>query len=234
MATSGGQRTTRGLWGALQTFAVLFMAAGLVVATLHGWRLWALQGLSPDATVNGGGGLEEFLPVEWVPVYAIALLVLLATYVVAAILTLIWYQRSVRNARSLVRGVRTTPAWAVAFFFIPVLSLIKPYAVTSELWRSSKSPDRWLGQPDPAALRWWWGLVLIGGLASATARYLEVPGATVASLIMADATMILSLALHILAGVLFLQIGGAITRAQNGLIDSGYAPPPSDLPRWAA
>ena len=234
MATSGAQRTTHSLWGALQAFALLFMAAGLVIGALHGWRLWVLRGLSPGATVTGEGGLEEFLPVDWVPVYAIALLVLLATYVIAAILTLIWYGRSVRNARSLARGVRTTPVWAVAFFFIPILSLFKPYAVTSELWRSSKSPDRWLGLPDPPALRWWWGLVLTGGLASTIARYLEAPGATVASLMAADATMILSLALHILAGVLFLQIGGAITRAQNGLIEAGYTPPPSDLPRWAA
>lgn len=61
-----------------------------------------------------------------------------ALYILAAILFLIWIHRSYKNLTSLnVSGLRFSPGWAVGWFFVPVMSLFRPYQVTSEIYRAS-------------------------------------------------------------------------------------------------
>ncbi len=52
-------------------------------------------------------------------------------------------------------GMTITPGWAFGYFFIPILSLFKPYVAMSELWRSSQSPSRWSNLSKGLVPLWW-------------------------------------------------------------------------------
>ncbi|MBI1404869.1 MAG: DUF4328 domain-containing protein [Caulobacter sp.] len=80
------------------------------------------------------------------------------------IIMLMWFYRANKNARALSSGLEITPGWAVGFFFIPIMSLYKPYQAISEIWRSAASPYGWKGLDDPAIIRWWWGLYLVSAI----------------------------------------------------------------------
>lgn len=49
-----------------------------------------------------------------------------------------WFHRVYRNLPALgAAGLRYTPAWAVAYWFIPILNLGRPCQVACEIWRAS-------------------------------------------------------------------------------------------------
>lgn len=80
------------------------------------------------------------------------------------IIMLMWFYRANKNARALSSGLEITPGWAVGFFFVPIMSLYKPYQAISEIWRSAASPYSWKRLNDPAIIRWWWGLYLVSAI----------------------------------------------------------------------
>jgi hypothetical protein len=82
-------------------------------------------------------------------------------------LFMIWTYRATANIHALGgQGIRFTPGWAVAWYWVPIANLWMPYQVMSEIWRYSRNP---VGtQPDTTSrlLTWWWlcwVAFLIGG-----------------------------------------------------------------------
>jgi hypothetical protein len=79
------------------------------------------------------------------------------------ILVLLWFYRNHRNLPALgASELRFTPAWAVVWWFIPILNLWKPYQVTVEIMKAS---DPAIGRTNletrkamkrpPFVLAWW-------------------------------------------------------------------------------
>lgn len=84
--------------------------------------------------------------------------------IAAIILFAIWTHRVYRNLPALgVERPRFTPAWAVAWLFIPLANLVAPYFVFVEIWRGSlpKSPAESASGKSPRRrsilLLAWWG-----------------------------------------------------------------------------
>ncbi|MEX2173049.1 MAG: DUF4328 domain-containing protein [Pirellulaceae bacterium] len=84
---------------------------------------------------------------------------------------LVWIYAAQRNLPSLgARRLEFTPGWAVGWFFIPILNLVRPCQAMFQLWTES-DPARihaagtgWQ-QPQSAALvGWWWGLRIVAGI----------------------------------------------------------------------
>lgn len=88
---------------------------------------------------------------------------------------LVWFYRATKNARAISTGLETTPGWAVGYFFIPILSLYRPYRTMSEIWRSAHAPLSWKTKDDPVSIRFWWGGWLAGGIIGTIAGQFE-PG----------------------------------------------------------
>ncbi len=229
------KRTDR-LWGAVRIWAVLFILSSAAAMAAFGYRVWLLAGIAGDTLMNEASYISDYVPGAEAEAFttAGAALVYLLTYLVSAFLVLMWYLRSVRNAHALSNGVETSPKWAIWWFFIPLVSLWKPYSMTSELWRSSRQPDGWKSLPDPALLRWWWGAVLVSGIVINISTILSRSAASVSHLVISDSVLIGGYALQILAGVLFLRIGGEISRRQTALISEGRVAPPPSQPAWTA
>lgn len=83
-------------------------------------------------------------------------------FIIAGILILRWIHRANYNARQLgAENMRFTPGWSIGYYFIPVLSLWKPYRAMDEIWKASKNPSDWESQEAGGILPIWWTLWLI-------------------------------------------------------------------------
>ena len=80
----------------------------------------------------------------------------LAILVLTAIFFGIFVVRAHHNVRGFgAAGMTITPGWAFGYFFVPILSLFKPYVAMSELWRASKSPTQWSDLSKGLVPLWW-------------------------------------------------------------------------------
>jgi len=224
------------LWGTIRIWAVLFMLFTAASIGAFSYRIWLLSGIPSDAYMTEMAFISDYVPGADAEMWTTGLSALLyfVAYFVAAILILMWFLRSIRNARALGAGIETSPAWVVWWFIIPVVSLWKPYGMASELWRSSEAPDQWKGLPDPALLRWWWGAVLLSGFIAGASSLLSRTAQTAGQILISDSVLIAGYVVQIIAGILFLRIGGPISKRQTSLIARGpAAPPPSQTPQAA-
>ena len=91
-----------------------------------------------------------------------------AAFIVTAIAFCLWIHRSHRNLPALgARDLKYSPAWAVGGFFVPILSLYRPYQVTKEIWKASDpdvGPD-WQDAPTSPLIGWWWVTFILSSYA---------------------------------------------------------------------
>ena len=225
-------RPSTGLWGAIAVTAWIFIVVSGFLALGYAYQTVLLAELDPMEPMG------EFDPIPGHDGVTLSVglmsLIYTAAFLVGAVLTLRWYLRSIRNARVLHRGISISPAWVIWYFVIPVVSLIRPYTMTSELWRSSLQPEGWKGLKDPAMLRWWWGLVLGSNLVSVAASFIGRAARTVGDIMMLEVFTAVGFVLAAAAGLLFLRIGGPISRRQTALIEAGHRPTETGIPAWSA
>lgn len=81
----------------------------------------------------------------------------LLAYVACGVLFLLWFYRACVRAWARAPGsLRYRPRWAVLGFFVPVLSLWRPYLLAVDLFRATRGdPER--DESPPAFLPLWWG-----------------------------------------------------------------------------
>jgi len=92
----------------------------------------------------------------------------IAVNLAAAVVFLMWINRAHKNLPPLgATNLRFTSGWAVGWFFVPIMSLFRPYQVVSEIMRASSpnanmvDSNSWRELPTPAIVGWWWALFLI-------------------------------------------------------------------------
>lgn len=94
-------------------------------------------------------------------VWAIYLIV----FFVSGFLILRWIHRANYNARQLGADDLTfTPGWAIGYYFIPIVSLFKPYKAMKEIWEASEDA----ADEDASGSNWllptWWTLWIVSSL----------------------------------------------------------------------
>jgi Domain of unknown function (DUF4328) len=96
------------------------------------------------------------------PIQGIVGLLQLGLGIVTGITFLKWVYRAYKNIQGFgAEGLRFSPGWAVGYYFIPILSLIRPVQVMSEIWRASDDPRNWQGRPRTWLIASWWTLFLL-------------------------------------------------------------------------
>lgn len=128
-----------------------FLYAGIAAALLGMW--------SSARDLPGGGGeaeLETGLRVIfWI-------FTGLPVPLLTAIFVLTWIHRANHNARQMgATDMRFTPGWAVGWHFVPIAWFWKPYQAMTEIWRASRNPTDWRGEPVSPLLPWWWVLWIV-------------------------------------------------------------------------
>jgi hypothetical protein len=96
------------------------------------------------------------------PIQAIVGLLQSGLGIVTGITFLKWIYRAYKNIQGFgAQGLRFSPGWAVGYYFIPILSLIRPVQVMSEIWRASDDPRNWPQRPGSWLIGGWWTLFLL-------------------------------------------------------------------------
>ena len=86
----------------------------------------------------------------------------LVVFFVSALLILRWIHRANYNARQLgAENLVFTPGWSIGYYFIPILTLWKPYQAMKEIWKASKNPSSWSSSSTSFILPIWWALWLM-------------------------------------------------------------------------
>ena len=86
---------------------------------------------------------------------------------VTGIVFLKWVYRAYRNIQGFgAEGLRFSPGWAVGYYFVPILNLVRPVQVMSEIWRVSQDPQNWLQRRGSYLIGTWWALFLLCSIAT--------------------------------------------------------------------
>ena len=128
-----------------------FLYASIATALV---RLWsdASDLLGTGGVIESAGtGFDLFWFLTGMPIWLIT-----------AVLVLNWIHRANHNVRQL-RAVdmQFTPGWAVGWHFVPIAWFWKPYQAMTEIWRASRNPADWRGEPVSPLLHWWWILWIV-------------------------------------------------------------------------
>lgn len=90
-----------------------------------------------------------------------------AAFVLCIVLTLVWTYRVVRNADEIRPAAeRISPGWAVGFWFIPIVSLWKPFQVMAQTWNTAQTPSRPMSDSASGWMRVWWGFWVVTNIVS--------------------------------------------------------------------
>jgi hypothetical protein len=90
-------------------------------------------------------------------------------YVLVFVATAIFFGRWIVRAHRAVRtlgaeGMSISPGWAVGYFFIPLINLVRPYTAMKQLWQASGSPRTWASEPVSSQLPVWWALWIFSNI----------------------------------------------------------------------
>lgn len=140
-----------------------------------------------------------------------------------AVVFLIWLHRVSRNLRSLgVRMQRFSPGWAVGYWFIPIVNIVRPYQVVKEIWvesRPPRGPETSAAGPPSALVGWWWATWLVaGGLSNISARLSLFPNATDDMLLVSSVMGVVAAALTIVDAILAIKVVRGIYIGQEARI----------------
>jgi hypothetical protein len=135
---------------------VRWLRFNLAVNVIYG--LVALLVIRDTAALDGA--LPSDTPLRSDLVGGVTAVVLIVSTLVTGIVVLKWIYRADANIQRRAPDVTVTPLWAVLFYFVPVLSLWKPFTAMREIWQASHALENWRKVPVPSLLRWWWGLFL--------------------------------------------------------------------------
>ncbi|MFC3150032.1 DUF4328 domain-containing protein [Litoribrevibacter euphylliae] len=88
-----------------------------------------------------------------------------AVFIISGFLILRWIHRSNYNARQLgAKDMKFTPGWSIGYYFIPILTLWKPYQAMEEIWKASHNPNDWQSEEASSILGLWWLLWIISNI----------------------------------------------------------------------
>jgi hypothetical protein len=155
------RRDPTGLTATLKAFLWASIVAHSLLLTLRGVAL----ALVLDAPIP-----VEFLDVVTSNQVAIALGGG-AVLIVTIFIFLKWVYRMYLNVQGFgAQDLSTTPGWAIAWYFIPIAFLWKPYKTMKETWQASSDPSSWPHVGGTGLVGIWWFLYLSSKALSSCGR----------------------------------------------------------------
>ena len=155
-----------------------------------------------------------------------------ALYVAAGVAFLIWIHRAHRNLPSLhAADLRFTPGWAVGWFFVPIMSLFRPYQVASEIWKASDpnvdtiDNTSWKNVATSPIVGWWWAFFLISNFVANIAVRTVFRGEELSDLLTSTYAYMVSDAIDvvgILITILMVRRISQFQETKNKLISSPF------------
>lgn len=199
----------------LGLYGVLALTSILIIALITS-NAYPVDELHPVDVVDGCVGLL-FFPV----------------FIATVVVYLCWLYRVSSNLQALqVYNQQFSPGWAVGYWFIPFVNLVRPYQIVKEIFVESRPPD----DANPAdglgtdILGWWWALWLISNISENITMRLGFLASTLDAVAVFNAVYLVVAALNVGAALLCIRIVRAITQRQEARMAALYdAQPPQAL-----
>ncbi len=215
-----------GVRGVVAAFVLLTLAVLGVMA--YGLQLLQ-QGIDSGITtalqdkLAGAGWLQLNL-------FRLQLVLMLACYIWAGC----WIYRVACNVRALgAKGLDDSPGWAVGWYAVPVMNLVRPMRAMTQVWLASQAPARWQKLGTPRLLGVWWGFWIAGNLSYwFVTQYLR-PEHTFEGLHTQQMLLLCGQALNLAAAALFLLVVSRIGRMQVEEHERQQAAPAARTPSLA-
>lgn len=146
----------------------------------------------------------------------------LGVVVATAILFLMWMYRAHRNLKALgAQNLEFTSGWAIGYFFVPFINLVRPYQAMVEIWKAS-DPEipvgdglSWKNSPVPALLGWWWGAYLVSNITGQAVMRSAISAETPDALIRSDQITLFSIPFSTISSLLAMALVKAVTERQT-------------------
>lgn len=130
-------------------------------------------------------------------------------YLATTVAFLMWVHRAYLNlARAGAPGLRFTPGWAVGYWFVPVLNIVRSKQILDDLWRAT-TPREDADSKDKGPLTIFWLCALVvAGLARIIARR---HGATIDGLKQMNGLLMVSHLAYIAAAAILYRLVNSVT-----------------------
>ena len=126
-----------------------------------------------------------------------------------------WIVRANKNVRALgAVDLPITPGWAVGYFFVPFLNLVRPYQAMRDMAKASNDPAEWRAAAAGPVLPIWWTLWLVSGFVGQTAFRLNLHAKDVEGFRVATFAEIAAAVMEIPLGVVAILLVSQIAAAQ--------------------
>jgi len=136
-------------------------------------------------------------------------------FLVCGFLCLKWIYRVSLNAHSMAADMKTTPAWGVGWFFVPVASLWKPYQGVRETWQvSAAGGPGWQTQAVPPLLIWWWLAWVVANMLGNIAFRLQLEATSAGAVAFSSGLSVAQEVANVPLDVLFIFIVRRLTAMQ--------------------
>ena len=169
--------------------------------------------------------LGEFGPPKTEPDYdlldrvdGVISMVVLVTFILSAVMVSRWIMRVNDNAQKWSNGVTITPGWNVAWFFVPLASLYKPFQGIRETWQASIDPAYPESVDVPIIMRLWWAFYLAMSAAGNVSFRLSLGADTAEQFIFARWFEIASLLIDLPTTILLIMLIRQLTAIQQSVI----------------
>ncbi len=138
-----------------------------------------------------------------------------------AVVFLRWFYRTHANLKPLqLQGLKYKSNWAVWYFFIPIINLVRPFQVAAEMWKASFSvynkAETWQSLKIPACITVWWITHIVSGIMSRVASRIPMKSdVTIEDLIFSTNLDMAASAVAIVSIVFVIKMVKGITAAQE-------------------
>lgn len=195
-------QSTQAIGRAVRAAFWVFLANSVLIAAAGAWQL---------ATLGNVANATQVSPAE-LAFSAVAIL-LLVNYLVCIVLYSKWKYRSYSNLRSFDdQPLEMSPGWAVGFYFVPLMNLVKPYRAMKEIYNiSGRKPVR-TGTP---LLGFWWGAWLFMNFFDNASNRVSAGVDTIEGLELAIGFDIVSSFFTIVATLLVISVVRAVDARQH-------------------
>jgi hypothetical protein len=93
-------------------------------------------------------------------------IIYLIVYVISGITFIRWFRRAYYNLHLKAETLSFTEGWAAGCWFVPIISLYRPYQIMKELYQEtqtllSKNDENYVQNLNTNSIGWWWTLWII-------------------------------------------------------------------------
>jgi uncharacterized membrane protein YeaQ/YmgE (transglycosylase-associated protein family) len=141
-------------------------------------------------------------------------------FIATGVMFCFWIHRAHKNLPAFgVQNLRFSPGWAVGGFFVPILNLVRPVQVVTEIWKASDpnapTGTGWQNAPGSPLIGFWWLAYVVSSLVGNVAARLATNANTLSQIMTASQMTVASDFVSVGAAILAILVVREIDRRQE-------------------